>query len=134
MNGNYFRGKKNNKTKIVSTTILIRPPRLDLPIDPNIDYQRTIHPDAYKNDPNTTRSSVVLHELMEMEQEGEFGIPYSTNPLLYNGSLLGRGAHNISLDAEYELQQKGDKRIGKQLGGGARISGEPAGISEGKEF
>ncbi|MBV6485060.1 MAG: hypothetical protein KFKLKKLM_01608 [Flavobacteriales bacterium] len=120
--------KRNGDEVIKQRTVIKRIAGLGQPKDVNVDFQRTIAPNYTGHDKNNPRVSIVLHEFLELEFEGEKGLPYSTHlDLTTNSSLTGPGAHNSAINEQSKLPSS-DPRKGEH-NGSIKIEGEPETIT-----
>ena len=118
------RVKRNGDEVIKQRTVIKRVAGLGKPKDVNVDFQRTIAPNYTGHDKANPRVSIVLHEFLELEFEGEKGLPYSTHPdLTTDPSLTGPGAHNSAVNEQSKLPNS-DPRKGEH-NGSIKIEGEP---------
>ena len=121
--------KRSGRTKQVNAYQKERVSTQSQPSDPTVDYEREYGPnmgaEGVTDKTKLTRTETVLHEFFEMYFEGEKGLPYSTHPNLYDGPIVGSGAHNSAINVSKTLPQ-GDVRKGN-LNGSDDIKNEPAG-------
>ena len=79
----------------------------DKPVDPNVDVQRVMRPDFTGYGPNgSSREGIVLHEILEMTNQGENGMPYSPGTSKDPKTYKGKGAHNTAIEQQAPVNDK----------------------------
>jgi hypothetical protein len=57
-----------------------------------------------------SRASNVLHELLEMYQETECGLPYSQNSVPPDKRTNNKGAHQMAIDIQKRIPENDERR------------------------
>ena len=92
--------RKSGKKVIRKTEVMGWVGYANMPIDGNVDNERNIAP-SYSPIIGT-RESIVLHELLEMFQETDNGLPYRMHKDMVPPEKMkkGQGAHNTAVDIQ----------------------------------